>query len=70
MPLPQHQKLINRLLKGAEAHGRDSEPDHEVGDLQDILRTCFGYMTGQQIMDVYRANVEIAEYADTEEEVA
>lgn len=27
----------NCILKSAENHGRDSEPDHEVGDLQDAL---------------------------------
>lgn len=27
----------NAILKSAEKHGSDSEPDHEVGDLQDAL---------------------------------
>ena len=29
--------LYNRITKAAKAHGEDSEPDHEVGDLQDCL---------------------------------
>lgn len=29
--------LYKRIVKSAAEHGRDSEPDHEVGDLQDIL---------------------------------
>jgi hypothetical protein len=29
------------LLGLAEEHGRDSEPDHEVGDLQDLCRAMW-----------------------------
>jgi len=30
---------IETIIQYAEQHGIDSEPDHEVGDLQDMLRT-------------------------------
>ena len=39
---------LDRLLRSAEAHGIESEPDHEVGDLQDILRAAFGKLTDEQ----------------------
>ena len=64
------EECISRLFKGAEARGKNSNPDYEVGDLQDILRTCFSFMTGQQVKDVYQAHVEIAEEAEEDEEVA
>jgi len=69
MPLTKDE-LLQRLLKGAETHGLDSEPDHEVGDLQDILRSSFKLLNDSQAMSIYKEHVEIAEYADTEEEVA
>ena len=30
--------VIEELMAKAKQHGEDSEPDHEVGDLQDLLR--------------------------------
>src|SRR4051794_27911070 len=36
MSEPTHAPLLQLLLEAAERHGRDSEPDHEVGDLQDL----------------------------------
>lgn len=35
---------VETLISAARAHGRQSEPDHEVGDLQDILRACWAQM--------------------------
>ncbi|MBI4951258.1 MAG: hypothetical protein HY908_04440 [Myxococcales bacterium] len=46
--------LLEKLLDAAEAHGADSEPDHEVGDLQGILRSCWKLMTAAQRREVYR----------------
>lgn len=31
-------ELFAAIVASAESHGLDSEPDHEVGDLQDALR--------------------------------
>lgn len=35
-------------VAAAEAHGRDSEPDHTIGDLQDYLQIAFDLMTPDQ----------------------
>jgi hypothetical protein len=35
-------------LSAAQSHGEDSDPDHEVGDLQDFLRAAFKIMTPEQ----------------------
>lgn len=39
---------IEFYIKAAEQHGEDSEPDHEVGDLQDFLREAWKIMTPEQ----------------------
>jgi hypothetical protein len=39
---------VERLIDSAAQHGRDSEPDHEVGDLQDFLRLAWSLMTDEQ----------------------
>lgn len=40
--------MLDDFIKAATNHGRDSEPDHEVGDLQDMLRTAWKIMTPEQ----------------------
>jgi len=45
--------LLDKLLAAAEAHGSDSEPDHEVGDLQAIIRSCWKRMSSTQRREVY-----------------
>jgi len=42
-------KNLQDILDAAARHGRESDPDHEVGDLQDVLRVCFGRLTGPQL---------------------
>lgn len=39
---------IDIILEAARRHGEQSEPDHEVGDLQDALRICWKLMTPTQ----------------------
>jgi hypothetical protein len=45
--------LLDRLLAAAAAHGHESDPDHEVGDLQAILRSCWERLTAEQQRAVY-----------------
>ena len=40
-----HDKYLAWILSTAQTHGEDSEPDHEVGDLQEALREAFVYLT-------------------------
>lgn len=40
--------FLQILLDGALRHGLDSEPDHEVGDLQTFLIACWDEMTPEQ----------------------
>jgi len=39
---------IERLLDAATKHGLESDPDHEVGDLQSFLRLAWEVMTDAQ----------------------
>lgn len=39
---------IERVIRAAEQHGTNSEPDHEVGDLQDLLRSAWSLMSPDQ----------------------
>lgn len=41
--------ILKKLFSAADAHGEDSgEPDHTVGDLQDLLRETWSLMTPSQ----------------------
>lgn len=40
---------LERLLQAADNHAEDAgEPDHAVGDLQDLLRAAWALMTAEQ----------------------
>lgn len=42
-------KILKNLFDAADAHAEDTgEPDHAVGDLQDLLKEAFGLMTPSQ----------------------
>lgn len=47
--------LVEKIIEAAEQHGRDSEPEHEVGDLQDALREAWKRMTPAQRSDTITA---------------
>ena len=44
-------KDVDTYTHAAFVHGEDSEGDHEVGDLQDLLRAAWGLMTEEQRVD-------------------
>lgn len=44
----RHRTFIGRILAAAKRHGEQSEPDHEVGDLQVILRAMWRVLTPEQ----------------------
>lgn len=39
---------IEFYIETAQRHGTDSEPDHEVGDLQDFLRAMWEILSPEQ----------------------
>ncbi len=42
------ESAVETYLNAARQHGEDSEPDHEVGDLQQYLRIALSLMTDDQ----------------------
>lgn len=44
---------LDKLITAAAIHGRDSDPDHEVGDLQQYLRATWGVLTEAQKSAVF-----------------
>jgi hypothetical protein len=41
-------ELYEKVIASAKQHGEDSEPDHEVGDLQQALQAAIDIMTETQ----------------------
>jgi hypothetical protein len=39
---------IEFYLQAAEKHGRESDPDHEIGDLQQFLRAMWRLLSAEQ----------------------
>jgi hypothetical protein len=40
--------IPQKLFDAADNHGEDSEPDHTVGDLQDLFSAAWNLMTAEQ----------------------
>lgn len=49
----------SRLFEAAKAHGEESDPDHEVGDLQGIVFSCWARLTPAQHREVYAEQAEL-----------
>lgn len=43
-----HSEALEDHISAAQTHGENSDPDHEVGDLQDMLRAVWEIMTPEQ----------------------
>ena len=46
---------VEFYIEAAQQHGEDSEPDHEVGDLQDFLRAMWAVLSVEQRRQFARA---------------
>lgn len=40
--------ILNKLFLAADQHGEDEDPDHTVGDLQDLLRAAWSLLSPSQ----------------------
>lgn len=52
---------LDLLLNAAHKHGMESEQDHEVGDLHEILRSCWVRLTPQQRKEVFEEHIQKVE---------
>lgn len=50
----QEPELAERVITAAKQHGDDSEPEHEVGDLQDVVRAMWHLMAPHQRVAMMR----------------
>jgi hypothetical protein len=46
---PAVQKIWSDITVKAQEHGQDDDPDHEVGDLQDVLKHALAIMSDDQL---------------------
>ena len=51
--------LLEDLLATAKGHGEASNPDHEVGDLQAVLGSCWRRLTEAQRREVHDEHAEL-----------
>jgi hypothetical protein len=49
---------LEALLAAAEEHGLESEPEDEVGDLQDLVRACWNRLGESDRQAVHREHAE------------
>lgn len=57
--------ILNKLFDAADNHGEDTgEPDHTVGDLQDLLRKAVALMTPSQQLELLQS-VEVDNMVET-----
>lgn len=45
--------FANDLVEAARLHGENSDPDHEVGDLQDLFFACWRVMSPAQRTHIF-----------------
>ena len=48
LPIYTSLDFAESLLEAARLHGENSEPDHEVGDLQTLFVACWSVMSPEQ----------------------
>ena len=51
---------IETYINAAFLHGSDSKPEHELGDLQDLLRLAWSLMTPDQRETFAKDDVALA----------
>lgn len=54
-----HSDLLVTLFAAAAEHGRESDADHEVGDLQEILRSCWARLTPEKRREIYAEHLDV-----------
>lgn len=58
-----HVFTVDELLKAATQHGEDSEPDHEVGDLQEFLRAIWSVLDEPKRQQIFALDAVRETYA-------
>ena len=53
---------LEKLLVACQKPGLDSDPEHEAGDLQEILRSCWKRLTPHQQNEVFNEHRDKLEW--------
>jgi hypothetical protein len=56
---------VDQILRAAQNHGRESDPDHEVGDLQVLVRDLWALLTPQQRSSSFGRIIDWDEFIKT-----
>lgn len=59
-------QLHQRLIAAAQQHGSDSDPDHEVGDLQELLQAALQVIEAHGAIDDYLEAITVSMEAQPE----
>ena len=70
MPATGETDGIEQLIAAAAGHGRQSEPEHQAGDLEQLLREAWRLMTPAQHRSLMRSAAAEDALAWLEEEIA
>lgn len=58
---------VERLIAAAQKHGAESDPNHEVGDLQDALRACWAHLSARGRAHVFEECAHVLEWLPASE---
>ena len=61
----QQKRKFNKIFDVARKHGLDSDPENEVGDLQDLLQAAWDIMSEEQRED-FLGSTEVTELVERE----
>jgi hypothetical protein len=60
-PTPTLDEYLDLILAAAEIHGEESDPEHEVGDLQGVIYTMWNVLSDDQKAVVVASTAELVD---------
>ena len=57
--MAKKSSALQELLDAARRHGERSDPEHEVGDLQDLLHACWRRLSPKDRLEVFKESWEL-----------
>lgn len=57
--MSKQNTALQELLDAARRHGERSDPEHEVGDLQDLLTACWKRLAPRDRLGVVKESWEL-----------
>jgi hypothetical protein len=60
-PAPTLDEYLDLILAAAEIHGEEADPEHEVGDLQEVIYEMWSVLTDDQKAVVVASTAELVD---------